>query len=102
LSSAWSKDSLYFDRSKRGLVKRLFHFIFSCSVVGQLWVIHGVKTTDNQSISAILRSQLFSWLHGYFELSLQRIPREESPSVAPASLGKHLAIGLETLQMFTP
>ena len=29
------------------------------------------------------------------------IQREESPSVAPASLGKHLAIGLETLQMFT-
>ena len=32
---------------------------------------------------------------------MHRIPREESPSVAPASLGNHLAIGLVTLQMFT-
>ena len=36
-----------------------------------------------------------------FSVSLHRNPRERSPSVAPASLGKHLAIGLETLQMFT-
>ena len=32
---------------------------------------------------------------------LHEKPREESPSVAPASLGKHLATGLETLQVFT-
>ena len=44
---------------------------------------------------------IFSLLSLYINNFALGFQRERSPSVAPASLGKHLAIGLETLQMFT-